>query len=112
MSILKFLGFLVGGSIVISLLYYLLFSSKIVNVLTFIYMVMVFFFFGFHTGKKAENRGFLAGLKIGILLLLVLLLFNLCFYQTGFKIIRIIYYMVLIFASVVGATLGINRKKE
>lgn len=112
MTILKFLGFLIGGSVVISLLYYLLFSTKVVNVFTFLYMVVVFFLFGFKTGKKTENRGFLAGLKIGFLLLLVLLLFNLVFYQTGFKLIRVIYYMVLLFASVVGATLGINKKKE
>ncbi len=112
MTILKFLGFLIGGSIVISLLYYLLFPTKFVNVLTFLYMALVFFTFGFKTGKKTENRGFLAGLKIGFLLLAVLLLFNLVFYQTGFSLIRVIYYMVLLFASVVGATLGINRKKE
>lgn len=112
MTILKFLGFLIGGSVVISLLYYLLFSTKVVNVLTFLYMVALFFLFGFKTGKRTENRGFLAGLKIGFLLLLVLLLFNLVFYQTGFKLIRVIYYMVLLFASVIGATLGINRKKE
>lgn len=73
---------------------------------------MVFFFFGFHAGKKVENRGFLAGLKTGVFLLFILILFNVCIYQTGFKIIRVIYYMVLIFASVLGATLGINRKKE
>lgn len=112
MTLLKFLGFLIGGSVVISLLYYLLFPTKFVNVLTFLYMVIVFFVFGFKSGKKAENRGFLAGLKIGFLLLIVLLLFNLLFYQTGFSLIRVIYYMVLIFASVVGATLGINKKKE
>lgn len=111
-TLLKFLGFLLGGSIGISLFYYLLFSTKVVNVITFLYMILVFFLFGLKAGKSAENRGFLAGLKIGSLLLLVLILFNLIFYQTGFQIIRIIYYIVLLFASVAGATIGINRKKE
>lgn len=112
MTLLKFLGFLVGGSVVISLLYYLLFSSKVANVFLFAYMVIVFFVFGYKAGKKTENRGFLAGLKIGFLLLVVLLLFNLVLYQTGFSFLRVIYYMVLLFASVVGSTIGINKKKE
>lgn len=112
LSLLKFLGFLLGGSIVISILYYFLFSTKFVNVLSFVYMVFVFFLFGYKAGKKTENRGFLAGIKIGLLLLLVLILFNLLFFQTKFQIIRVIYYMVLVFASVVGSTIGINRKKE
>lgn len=112
MTLLKFLGFLIGGSIVISLFYYLLFSTKVVNIITFIYMIFIFLLFGFKIGKKTENKGFIAGLKIGLLLILVLLFFNLLFYQTSFSIIRVIYYMVLVFASVVGATIGINAKKE
>lgn len=111
-TLLKFLGFLIGGSIIISIMYYLLFSSKVVNVLAFIYMIIVFFVFGLKAGKKATNRGFLAGLKIGFLLLSVLLLFNLIIYQTGFNVTRVIYYMVLIFASVIASTIGINRKQE
>lgn len=111
-TLLQFLGFLLGGSIVLSIFYYLLFSTKVTNVFSFVYMVFVFFLFGYKSGKIAENRGFIAGLKIGLLLLLVLFLLNVCIYQTGFQIIREIYYMVLIFSSVVGATIGINRKKE
>lgn len=112
MTLLKFLGFLIGGSLIISLFYYLLFSTKVVNIVSFVYMTLLFFTFGYKTGTKAENRGFVAGLKIGLLLLLVLIFFNLIFYQTSFKLIRVIYYLVLLFASVVGATIGINRKKE
>lgn len=110
--LLKFLGFLVGGSIVLSLFYYLLLPSKVVNVFMFSYIILVFFIFGYLREKKVENRGLLEGLKIGFLFLILLLFFNLVIYQTGFKIVRIIYYMVLVFASVVGATIGINRKKE
>lgn len=112
MLLLKFLGFLMGGSVVLSLFYYLLLPSKVTNIFMFSYMTIVFLVFGYARGKKIENRGFIEGLKIGFLFLILLLFFNLIIYQTEFKIIRIIYYMVLVFASVVGATIGINRKKE
>ncbi len=111
-TLLKFLAFLMGGSIILSIFYYLLFSTKVTNIFLFLYMIILFLAFGYKMGKKAENRGFIAGLKIGLLLLLILIVFNLIVYQTGFSYIRIIFYLVLLFASVVGATIGINRKKE
>lgn len=111
-TLLQFLGFLLGGSIVLSIFYYLLFSTKVANVFSFVYMVIVFFMFGYKLGKKTENRGFIAGLKIGLLLLFVLILLNVGIYQTEFHVIRMVYYIVLLFASVVGSTIGINRKKE
>lgn len=111
-TLLKFLGFLIGGSIIISIFYYLLFSTKVTNIFSFTYMILLFALFGFREGKKAESKGFIAGLKIGFLMLTILILFNLIFYQTGFFVIRILYYMVLVFASVVGSTIGINAKKE
>ncbi len=112
LTLLKFLGFLIVGSVVLSLFYYIFLPTKIITVFSFLYMILIFFVFGFKVGKKALNRGFLAGLKMGILLLIVLIVFNLFFYQTSFKVIRIIYYMILLFACVVGSTLGINTKKE
>lgn len=112
MLTLKFLGFLIGGSIIISILYYFLFSSKIVNVLSILYLLFVFFFFGLKVGKKTESKGFIAGLKIGILLLLCLLLINIIFYRSSFSFIRILFYVLYLLASVFGATIGINTKKE
>lgn len=111
-TLLKFLGFLLGGSLILSLLYYLLLPTKIVNVFSFIYMILVFFVFGFKSGKQTENRGFIAGIKIGFLFLFTLFLFNLIVYQAEFGITRIFYYFSLLVASVIGATIGINQKKE
>lgn len=112
MTLLTFLGFLLGGCVIISLLYYLLLPTKIVNIFSFLYTILLFFIFGYKGGRKTENRGFLEGLKIGLLLFAVLFLFNIILFQTKFHIIRIFYYLALLFASVVGATIGINRKKE
>ncbi len=111
-SLLKFLGFLLGGSLIMSLFYYFLLPTKITNIVAFLYMVLVFFFFGLSFGKRCENKGFIAGLKIGILLLLLLIFFNVIFYQSSFKFIRVIYYLVLLFSSVIGSSIGINIKKE
>ena len=108
----KFLGFLIGGSLIISVLYYFLIPSKVVQVLSMIYLTLVFFVFGFKTGKKAEAKGFLAGLKIGGIFLFVLLLLNLFLHHFQFHLLTLLFYFVLLLASILGATLGINTKKE
>lgn len=108
----KFLGFLLGGSLLISVLYYFLIPSKVVQVLSMIYLVLVFFIFGFQSGKKVEAKGFLAGLKTGGIFLLVLLLFNLFLHRFAFHLFTLLFYLVLLLASILGATLGINTKKE
>lgn len=110
--LLKFLGFLVVGSLFISVLYYFLFSTKVVQILSFIYLLLVFFLFGYKGGKKAENKGFLAGLKIGGLFLLVLFVLNLIVTGFRFKTTSFIYYFLLLIVSVLGAMFGINTKKK
>lgn len=110
--LLKFLGFLLGGSLIISVLYYFLISSKVVQVLSMVYLVLLFFVFGFRSGKKTEAKGFLAGLKVGALFLALLFLLNLILNQFQMHWITLLFYVVLLLASVLGATLGINTKKE
>ncbi len=111
-SLLKFLGFLLGGSFIMSLLYYFLLPTKVIQMFLFLYMVLLFFFFGFGAGKKSKSKGLLAGLKIGILFLLVLFFFNLVFFRSPLKLARLWYSLILLLFSSVGATIGINRKKE
>lgn len=111
-TLLWFLGFLLGGSIVVSLFYYTFLPSKVVNIFIFLYIGIVFFFFGYKFGLKAEARGFVEGLKISFILVLVLILFNLIFSQQSFSLLRMLYYIVLVFSGTIGSMIGINRKKE
>ncbi len=111
-SLLKFLGFLLGGSLLLSIAYYLFIPTNIINFIAFLYMFIVFFFFGVAAGKKTENHGFLAGVKIGVLFLLVLFFLNVLFYQEGFRLYRLLYAFCLLLACVIGSTIGINTKKS
>lgn len=110
--LLKFLGFLVGGSIVVSVLYYFLVSSKVVRILSIVYLLLLFFVFGFIAGKKTESKGFMAGLKTGGIFVLVLFLLNIIFTVFQFRMVSFLYYLILLTISVLGAMFGINTKKE
>ena len=84
--------------------------TKSTDVIIMIGMILVFAFIGFTFGKKAPSKGYLEGLKIGASLIFLLIVINLLFYQTGFSISRLIYYIVLILSSTLGSMVGINRK--
>ncbi len=110
--ILKFLGFILAGNLLLSVFYYFFLPTKVLNVFLFIYMILGLFIFGVLAGKKANNKGFLEGFKTGLLFIAILVLFNLLIYQSSFSVMRLIYYVVLLFSCVFGAMLGINTKKS
>lgn len=85
--------------------------TKSTDTIILVGMILFFAIIGFEYGKKAQAKGYLEGLKIGASLILLLIVINLLFYQTGFSIARFIYYLVLILSSTLGSMIGINRKR-
>ena len=115
-NLLKYLGyytlFLITLVFITSLLNLIGVNSTITNLLIFIFNISLFFIFGLKNGKKASNKGYLAGLKVGGLFLLVLIIISLFTSKNIFSLSTFIYYLVLILASALGGSLGINKKSE
>lgn len=115
-NLLKYLGyytlFLITLVFITSLLNLIGVNSTITNLLIFIFNISLFFIFGLKNGKKASNKGYLAGLKIGGLFLLILIIISLFTSKNIFSLSTFIYYLVLILASTLGGSLGINKKSE
>lgn len=115
-NLLKYLGyytlFLITLVFITSLLNLIGVNSTITNLLIFIFNISLFFIFGLKNGKKASNKGYLAGLKVGGLFLLVLIIISLFTSKKIFSLSTFIYYLVLILASTLGGSLGINKKSE
>ena len=115
-NLLKYLGyytlFLITLVFVTSLLNLIGVNYTITNLLIFIFNISLFFIFGLKNGKKASNKGYLAGLKVGGLFLLVLIIISLFTSKNIFSLSTFIYYLVLILASTLGGSLGINKKSE
>jgi len=85
--------------------------SKGSEIITIIGMILLFAIIGIEYGKKAQEKGYLEGLKIGLSLIFVLIIINILFYRSGFSLERLIYYIVLILTSTLGSMIGINKKK-
>lgn len=87
-------------------------NSTITNLVLFIFNLMAFFIFGFKNGKKAASKGYIAGLKMSGLFILVLIVINLFTAKNFFNVTTIIYYILLILAGTFGGMMGINKKEE
>ena len=114
--LLKYLGyysiFIILLTFICSLLNLIGVNSTITNLMIFIFNILAFFIFGFKSGKKANNKGYIAGLKIGGLFLLILIIINLFTTLEFFNITTIIYYVLLILSSALGGSIGINKKED
>ena len=84
-------------------------NSTITNLFLFIYNIILFLIFGFKNGSKSKEKGYLAGLKIALLFLIILLLTNIFISHNIFHITTIIYYVILLLTGTFGGMLGISK---
>ncbi len=109
-SILMFLGYLILISFFSSIFYlYTSMSYSVNSLILFILTSLGFAVLNFFNGKKAVNKGYLAGLKLGGSILLVFLLISL-FLKDGIRVSKLVYYGVLLLISIISASIGINYK--
>ncbi len=115
-NLLKYLGFysifLFLLVFITSLLNLIGVNSTITNLMIFIFNIAAFFIFGLKNGRLATCKGYLAGLKVGGLFLGLLIIISLFASKNIFSLTTIIYYVTLILASIMGGSLGINKKSE
>lgn len=114
--LLKYLGyyaaFLFLTIILTSLLNLIGVNSTITNFIILLYNIASFLLFGIKTGKKANSKGYIAGLKISGLFLTLLFIINLFTMNKVFTLSTFIYYIILLLVGVFGGMLGINKKEE
>ncbi len=112
--LLKTLGyyaiFIILVTFICSLLNLIGVNSSITNLIIFMFNLLAFFILGFKNGKKVNSKGYIAGLKMSSLFILVLIIINLFTAKNFFNITTIIYYIILILAGTTGGMMGINKK--
>ena len=92
--------------------YFNIFNSNLVSILCIIIPVLSLFVGGFVVGKRSRKKGWLEGLKYGIIFLIILALFNYLGLQNSFVLKNLFYYGILLIASIFGSMFGINFKKN
>lgn len=89
-----------------------LFNLKIVNAFSYITPFISCLIGGMTLGRRSNKKGYLEGLKLGLIIILLLFIFNFLALNQGYTLPNIILYIIILGASILGSMVGINLKKE
>jgi putative membrane protein (TIGR04086 family) len=104
---------MIGSALIFSILqYFHLLSVNISHFLSTFLILLLAFAFGIINGKNADKNGYLEGIKIGGLQLITMILLNTIIFGIHFKLGSLLYYISILVLSVIGAMIGINKKKK
>ena len=121
MKYLKNLGlsfaYILGSILVLTFIttllsYFNILSDKITSLIKIIIPIISMLIGGFYIGKKSSKKGFLEGLKLGLIFSSILIIFNYLALDNSFKFKYLLFYIILIISSILGSMIGINRKKQ
>ena len=111
---LKYLGLfllsLIGIALFISLISLLGINYNLIFKLTTILMAILIFILSSIASHKFKDKGYIIGLKLGIIWIILLIIINFFFFKSNFNLTRIIYYIILIISSILGGSFGKNIK--
>ena len=103
---------LITTGIIATLSYFNLISDKVVSIFKIIIPILGFLIGGFNIGKKSNKKGFIEGLKLGLLFIIIIIVFNYLAFDFSFKFKYLLFYLILIISSTLGSMIGISRKKD
>lgn len=110
-SFLYIISILFISTIVITLLnYFNVLGGKLVSIFKIITALISIFIGGFIMGKNSNQKGWLEGLKLGIVIIFILLLVSFVFLKQNWNIKNIVYYLILLVSSIFGSMVGISKK--
>lgn len=107
------LGTIIIGIFLFTLLnYFNILSDKIMSFIKILLPIGVFGFGGFYLSKNSSKRGIIEGLKIGLILIAFMFLVSILGLSSGFEWKSILYYLILLFASIVGGIIAKQGKEN
>lgn len=111
-SLLYIFSIIIISTFLITILnYFNIIGSKIVAILKILIILIAMFIGGYLIGKNSKQKGWLEGLKLSGIVIVILILFKYLGLQDKFSINHLIYYLILVISCTLGSMIGINRKK-
>ena len=97
--------------ILITIFYYFdILNNQVIKYFKIIILLLSTLISGIYIGKNSSNKGYLNGIILSLIIVLIFFITNL--FLDGFKIYQLIYYLIIILTTTIGAMFGINRRKE
>ncbi len=107
------LAFLLLITLLITIFNYIgIIGLKIVTSFSYITPFISIFIGSILLGKTSNNKGWLEGIKYGLICIVIFFIFNYLAFDSGVNISNIFLYIITLIASVLGGMVGINLKKD
>lgn len=106
------ISFLLGLTFISTLFNYInIFGNTFTNIVKVIIPVVSLFIGGFVIGKRVGKKGWLEGIKLSLIFLFILTIFNYLALDMSFSLKTLIYYLILIISTTFGSMFGVNKYK-
>lgn len=103
---------IVSTFLVTTLNYFNIIGSKLLTIFKILIILSSMFTGGIIIGKNSKQKGWLEGIKLGLIVTVILVLFKYLGLNQKFLITNIIYYIILTISCTLGSMIGINKKKN
>ena len=99
------------SSVLINILYYFdIVSNNIVKYLKMFLSITIYFISGLYIGRNSVSKGYINGLKLSLIMVILFIILGLIF--NNLKVLRIVYYLIMITCITFGAMIGISKKER
>ena len=100
-------------NIVMTILYFFnIIGNSSINYLKLIIVLLSMIIGGIYIGSKANKKGWLEGIKISIVVIILLFLISYLGFDKGISIKSVVYYFLITISSMLGSIIGINKRKS
>jgi len=108
-SLLWIIGLIIILTFIMTIFsYFDIFGEKITSVLKIIIPIIALFIGGIKTGKCSKKKGWLEGLKLGLIFIVLIFILSIIL-SSKIELKNILYYIILIISTVFGSMIGINK---
>lgn len=87
-------------------------NSGITTIIMLVSNLMLFFILNYFNAFKLKKKGFLEGISLGGIFILIMILIKMILFHGLFSISTIIYYLILFITSIIGGMFGVNKKSD
>lgn len=117
MKYLKTLIYFICITLILNLLSTILYFFNITsdganNILKIINFIIIFLSTGIYIGRRSNKKGWIEGLKISSIIMLISILFVLILPSIKFSGSLFLYYLFIFITTIIGSMIGINFKKN
>ncbi len=100
-------------SVLITVLYYFdLLGKSMFNWVILVSLIVSLFIGGVYIGKNTSNKGYLEGMKLGLMIVVFFFISGFLMFDVMFSLKEFVYYVIIMISATLGSMFGINKRKD